>query len=57
MVIPDSAHGTNPASVTLGGYETVTVPSDGRGLVDVAALRLRELTDYVYQAIIAPLNR
>src|SRR5581483_7544728 len=41
IVIPDSAHGTNPASVTLGGYETVTVPSDGRGLVDVAALRER----------------
>src|SRR5437763_2646298 len=41
IVIPDSAHGTNPASVTLGGYETVTVPSDERGLVDVAALRER----------------
>jgi glycine cleavage system P protein (glycine dehydrogenase) subunit 2 len=39
VVIPDSAHGTNPASVTLGGYEVVTVPSDGRGLVDVDALR------------------
>src|SRR5437773_1644312 len=41
IVIPDSAHGTNPASVTLGGYDTVTVPSDARGLVDVAALRQR----------------
>jgi glycine dehydrogenase subunit 2 len=39
IIIPDSAHGTNPASVTLGGYETVTVPSDDRGCVDVAALR------------------
>ncbi len=39
VIIPDSAHGTNPASVTLGGYEVVTVPSDDRGLVDVAALR------------------
>jgi len=28
VIIPDSAHGTNPASVTLGGYEVVTVPSD-----------------------------
>ena len=27
VVIPDSAHGTNPASVTLGGYEVVTVGS------------------------------
>ena len=39
VIIPDSAHGTNPASVTLGGYETVTVPSDERGCVDLAALR------------------
>ncbi len=39
IVIPDSAHGTNPASVTLGGYETVTVPSDDRGCVDLAVLR------------------
>src|SRR5688572_11748049 len=39
VIIPDSAHGTNPASVTLGAYETVTVPSDARGCVDVAALR------------------
>jgi glycine dehydrogenase subunit 2 len=39
VVIPDSAHGTNPASVTLGGYETVTVPSDERGCVDLQALR------------------
>jgi glycine dehydrogenase subunit 2 len=41
VIIPDSAHGTNPASVTLGGYDTVTVPSDGRGCVDLAALRAR----------------
>ncbi len=39
VVIPDSAHGTNPASVTLGGYEVATVPSDERGCVDLAALR------------------
>src|SRR3954447_18927743 len=39
VIIPDSAHGTNPASVTLGGYETVTVKSDARGCVGVAALR------------------
>jgi glycine dehydrogenase subunit 2 len=38
VIIPDSAHGTNPASVTLGGYEVVTVPSDGRGCVDMEAL-------------------
>jgi glycine dehydrogenase subunit 2 len=38
VIIPDSAHGTNPASVTLAGYETQEVPSDSRGLVDVEAL-------------------
>jgi glycine dehydrogenase subunit 2 len=38
VIIPDSAHGTNPASVTLAGYETAEVPSDARGLVDVDAL-------------------
>jgi glycine dehydrogenase subunit 2 len=39
VVIPDSAHGTNPASVALAGYKVTTVPSDGRGCVDMAALR------------------
>ncbi len=39
VLIPDSAHGTNPASVTLSGYHAVTVPSNARGLVDVGALR------------------
>jgi len=38
VIIPDSAHGTNPASVSLAGYQAVEVPSDGRGLVDVDAL-------------------
>jgi glycine dehydrogenase subunit 2 len=38
VVIPDSAHGTNPASVTQAGYEVVQVPSDARGLVDLSAL-------------------
>ena len=39
IIIPDSAHGTNPASVTLGGYDVTTIPSDERGLVDLQALR------------------
>ena len=38
MAIPDSAHGTNPASVRLAGFEALHVPSDPRGLVDVSAL-------------------
>jgi glycine dehydrogenase subunit 2 len=39
VIIPDSAHGTNPASVSLGGFDVVTVPSNDRGLVDLAVLR------------------
>lgn len=39
VIIPDSAHGTNPASVTLGGYEVTTVASDSRGCVDIEGLR------------------
>lgn len=38
VAIPDSAHGTNPASTRLAGYEALRVPSDERGLVDVSAL-------------------
>ncbi|HEX2049972.1 MAG TPA: aminomethyl-transferring glycine dehydrogenase subunit GcvPB [Actinomycetota bacterium] len=38
VIIPDSAHGTNPASVTLAGYRAEEVRSDERGLVDLAAL-------------------
>jgi len=39
VIIPDSAHGTNPATVAMCGYEVVTVPSDDRGGVDIDALR------------------
>ena len=39
VLIPDSAHGTNPASVTLAGFRARHIPSDARGMVDVAALR------------------
>jgi glycine dehydrogenase subunit 2 len=36
VLIPDSAHGTNPASAHLAGFEAVTIKSDSRGLVDLA---------------------
>jgi glycine dehydrogenase subunit 2 len=39
VIIPDSAHGTNPATSAMGGYEVVEVKSDARGNVDLAALR------------------
>jgi glycine dehydrogenase subunit 2 len=39
VVIPDTAHGTNPATVSMCGYEAVTIPSSSSGLVDIEALR------------------
>lgn len=39
VLIPLSAHGTNPATVSMAGYEVVQVPCDERGLVDLAALK------------------
>lgn len=39
VIIPDSAHGTNPASVSLAGYQAHEVPSDERGLVNLDALK------------------
>ncbi len=38
MLIPDSAHGTNPASSGMTGFEVVGVPTDARGNVDLKAL-------------------
>ena len=35
VLIPDSAHGTNPASAHLAGFDAVTIKSDARGLVDL----------------------
>jgi glycine dehydrogenase subunit 2 len=39
IVIPDTAHGTNPASVTMAGYELTPVRTDARGNIDVDDLR------------------
>jgi glycine dehydrogenase subunit 2 len=39
VIVPDSAHGTNPATAALCGYQVVQVKSDARGGVDVQALR------------------
>ena len=39
MLIPDSAHGTNPASSAMSSLEVVQIPSDAHGNVDLAALR------------------
>ncbi len=39
VLIPDSAHGTNPASAAMAGCSVVQIPSDARGLVDLEALK------------------
>jgi glycine dehydrogenase subunit 2 len=39
VIVPDSAHGTNPASAVAAGFETVTIRSNDKGLVDLDALR------------------
>ena len=43
VLLPDSAHGTNPASSSMAGFEVVNIPSDARGNVDLA--KLKELCD------------
>ena len=39
VIIPDSAHGTNPASAAVAGYETISIPSNKDGGMDVKALK------------------
>jgi glycine dehydrogenase subunit 2 len=38
-IVPDTAHGTNPASAAMVGYKVVSIPSTSRGRTDIAALR------------------
>ncbi|QHS22736.1 glycine dehydrogenase subunit 2 [Virgibacillus sp. MSP4-1] len=39
VIVPDSAHGTNPASATVAGFKAVTVKTDENGLVDLEDLK------------------
>lgn len=39
VIVPDSAHGTNPASAAVAGYSIISVPSDKRGVMDLAKLK------------------
>ena len=45
VLVPDSAHGTNPASAAMSGYEVAAVPLNARGRVDLAGLRTALDTD------------
>ncbi|MDQ3225354.1 MAG: aminomethyl-transferring glycine dehydrogenase subunit GcvPB [Chloroflexota bacterium] len=39
ILVPDSAHGTNPATAVMAGFQVITIPSDARGNCDLEALR------------------
>lgn len=39
IIVPDSAHGTNPASATMAGYEVISIASTANGMVDLDALK------------------
>ena len=39
IIVPDSAHGTNPATAAMAGYKTIEVPSNAAGCVDKEALK------------------
>jgi len=41
ILVPESAHGTNPATAAAAGYEVDPVPADARGRVDVAAFKAK----------------
>ena len=39
VIIPDSAHGTNPASAKMAGFDTIEIKSNSKGQVDIQALK------------------
>ncbi|MCL2166246.1 MAG: aminomethyl-transferring glycine dehydrogenase subunit GcvPB [Clostridiales bacterium] len=39
LIVPDTSHGTNPASASMGAFKTVAIPSKADGLVDLDALK------------------
>ncbi len=45
MLVPDSAHGTNPASAALAGYRTEQIPTNSRGCIDLASLQAKMTGD------------
>ncbi len=46
ILVPDSAHGTNPATTTMAGLEVIEIPSDANGNVNLASLKAN-LSDQV----------
>jgi glycine dehydrogenase subunit 2 len=54
ILVPDSAHGTNPATASMVGYSVENVPSNGRGTVDLAALEQKVTEDVAALMITNP---
>jgi len=46
ILVPDSSHGTNPATASIVGYETISIPSDKNGVIDLNLLSSK-ITDEV----------
>ena len=51
VVVPDTAHGTNPASVTMAGFELQPVKTDARGNLDLEDLRRLDPDDIFFEAL------
>lgn len=41
IIVPDSAHGTNPATASIAGYETIAIPSTAQGVMDLEILKTK----------------
>jgi glycine dehydrogenase subunit 2 len=54
IIIPETAHGTNPASVILGGFKTLQVKSDDRGRVDIEDLKSKVDSDVAGMMLTQP---
>ncbi len=54
VLVPESAHGTNPATAAFAGYRVEAIPADNRGRVDLAALKARLRPDVAAVMITNP---
>ena len=54
MLVPDSAHGTNPASAAMAGFRVVSIPTDDNGNCDLEALKREATPDLAGMMITLP---
>lgn len=54
MLIPDSAHGTNPASAAMAGFNVVSIPTDSEGNTDQESLKREATSDLAGMMITLP---